>query len=127
MRAGAAKLLEAAEYYPIQRLEATGPHSAQNAPEAATRRARARGCDRPPWFFTAIPEGPTCRFRNIAGFFAFMRFVPAAERDSPCLRLKMAVGKLQYERYKSKHVHGLRPIRLGASETADVKMKEPRL
>ena len=36
--------------------------------------------------------------------------VVLAVRGSPCLRLKMAVGKLQYVRCKSKPVHGPRPI-----------------
>ena len=73
------------------------------APEAASAAPEATG-PRP----SGSPHRPVSMCRRS---LAFPRFVALAVRDSPCLRLKMTVvGKLQYVRYKSKPVHGPRPI-----------------
>ena len=79
------------------------PEAASAAPEAASAAPEATG-PHP----SGRPHRPVSMCRRS---LAFPRFVALAVRDSPCLRLKMAVGKSQYVRYKSKHVHGLHPIR----------------
>ena len=78
------------------------PEAASAAPEAASAAPEATG-PHP----DGRPHRPVSMCRRS---LAFPRFVALAVRDSACLRLKMAVGKLQYARYKSKHVHGPRPI-----------------
>ena len=87
---------------PWVKTQTFAPEAASAAPEAASAAPEATG-PHP----DGRPHRPVSMCRRS---LAFPRFVALAVRDSPCLRLKMAVGKLQYVRYKSKHVHGPRPI-----------------